>query len=127
MIGTVGPCNQLAHKPRTDQGRTSGKNPPTEGLVRPAQEFAKSVTETSSKVREPKTYDEVINDPIHGNRWREAVDEELWNLDTYQTWCYTLIPNNRKAIGCKWVFKVKYNLDGSIERYKVRLVAQGFS
>ena len=78
-------------------------------------------------MRESKTYDEVINDSIHGHRWREVVDEELWNLYTYQTWCYTPLPNNRKAISCKWVFKVKYNLDGSIERYTVRLVAQGFS
>ena len=69
--------NQLAQKPRIDQGGTSGENPSAEGLVRPAQEFAKSVTETSSKVREPKTYDEAINDPIHRNRWREVVDEEL--------------------------------------------------
>lgn len=41
------------------------------------REFAKSVIETSSKVREPKTYDEVVNNPIHGNRWREAINEEL--------------------------------------------------
>ena len=94
MIGTVGPRNQLAQKPRTDQGRTSGENPPAERLVKLAQEFAKSVSKTSSKVQEPKTYDEAINDPIHGYRWREAIDEELWNLDTYQTWCYTLLPNN---------------------------------
>ena len=101
MIGTVGPRNQLAQKSRIDQGGTSGKNPPAEGLVRPAQEFAKSVTETSSIVQEPKTYDEAINNPIHGSRWRKAVDEELWNLDIYQTWCYTSLPNNQKAIGCK--------------------------
>ena len=96
---------------------------PWEGLVRPAQEFAKSVTETSSKVREPKTYDKAINDPISGNRWREAIDEELWNLDSHQTWSYTALPSGRKAIGCKWVFRVKYHPDGSIERYKARLVA----
>lgn len=100
---------------------------PWEGLVRPAQEFAKSVTETSSKVREPKTYDKAINDPISGNRWREAIDEELWNLDSHQTWSYTALPSGRKAIGCKWVFRVKYHPDGSIERYKARLVAQGFA
>ena len=47
-------------------------------------------------------------------------------MDIYQTWCYTLLPNNQKEIGYKWVFKVKYNLDGSIERYKARLVAQRF-
>ena len=114
-------------KPRTDLDGISGKNPLGDGLVRPAYKFAKSVTETSSKTRKPKTYDEAINDPIHGNRWREAVNEELWNLNTYQTWCYIPLPDNQKAISSKWVFKVKYNSDGSIKRYKARLVAQGFS
>lgn len=47
-IVTVGPCNQLAQKPRTDQGRTLGKNPATERLVRLVQEFAKLVNEISS-------------------------------------------------------------------------------
>ena len=115
----------LARRPKTDLGGTSGENT-SDGLVRPAQELAKSVTETSSKVREPKTYDEAINDPIKGNRWREAINEELWNLDTHQTWCYTSLPGNQKAIGCKWVFRVKYNSDGSIERLEARLVVQGF-
>ena len=63
-------------KPKTDRGKTSGKNP-ADGLVRPAQELAKSVTESCSKVREPKTYNEAINNPIHDNRWRKAVDKEL--------------------------------------------------
>ena len=39
-----------------------------EGLVRPTQEFPKLVTETSSKMQEPKIYDEAINNSIHGNR-----------------------------------------------------------
>lgn len=100
-----GPHNQLVQKPRTDVGGTSGENP-SEGLVRPARECAKSVTETSSKVREPKIYDEAIHDSVHGNRWREAIDEELWNLDSHQTWSYTSLPSGRKAMGCKWVFRV---------------------
>ena len=55
-------------KPRPDLGRTSDENPPAKRLVIPALEFAKSVTETSSKVRERKTYNKEINDCIHGNR-----------------------------------------------------------
>lgn len=48
-------------------------------------------------------------------------------MDLYQTWTYTLLPIGQKAISCKWVFRVKYYLDGLIERYKARLVAQRFS
>ena len=67
-------CNP---KSRTDLCGISGKNLPEDGLVRPAYEFAKSVTETNSQVQESKPYDEAINDPIHGNKWREAIDKEL--------------------------------------------------
>ena len=54
-------------KSRIDLGGTSGKNP-ADGLVRPMQELAKSVTETNSKMREPKIYVEAINNLVHGNR-----------------------------------------------------------
>ena len=37
------------------------------------------------------------------------------------------LPQDRKAVGSKWVFKRKFKADGSIERYKARLIAQGFS
>ena len=71
-------------KPRTDLGAMLDKNFPNE-LVRLMQELAKSVIEINSKVREPNAYDEVINDPINRNGRREAIDEELWNLDSHQT------------------------------------------
>ena len=37
------------------------------------------------------------------------------------------MPKGKKAIGCKWVYKVKHNLDGRISRYKARLVAKGYA
>lgn len=91
-------CNP---KPRTNPGGTLSKKHPTDRLVRPTHKFAKLVTKTSSKVREPKSHSKVINDCIHRNRWREVVDDELWNLDIHQTWCYTPLSDNQKAIGCK--------------------------
>lgn len=115
----------LIRKSRTDLGRILGKNP-SDRLVRSPQELVKSITEINSKVHKPKTYNKAVSNAINRNRWQEAIDEELWNLDSYQTWCYTILPPNHKPIGCKWIFKVKYHPDRSIERYKARLVAQGF-
>ena len=51
-------------------------------------EVAMSMTKASSKIHEPKSYDEAISDPIHGRRWREAIEEELQNLKNHQTWEY---------------------------------------
>lgn len=55
-------------KPRDDLSKTSSKNSLGDGLVRPMYEFAKSVTEISSKMQEPKIYNKAINNLIYGNR-----------------------------------------------------------
>ena len=90
-------------------------------------ETAMSITECSSKIREPTSYNEAINDAIHGRKWKEAIEEELQNLENHQIWEYDELPPGQKAIGSKWVFKVRYHPDGSVARFKARLVAQGFS
>lgn len=59
--------------------------------------------------------------------WREAIQASLSALTKTNTWQLTLLPTNKKTIGCKWVFKVKLKADGSVERHKARLVAKGFT
>ena len=54
------------------------------------------------------------------------MTKELEALEANETWHLTLLPAGKKAIGSKWVYKTKLNPDGSIERYKVRLVAIGY-
>ena len=55
------------------------------------------------------------------------MNEEMQALSKNETW--DLVPHSphKKAIGCRWIYKVKYNVDGSVNRYKARLVAKGYA
>jgi hypothetical protein len=55
------------------------------------------------------------------------MDEKMATLDINATWELVTLPKNKKAIGCKWVYKVKHNANGSVNRYKTRLVAKGYA
>ena len=55
------------------------------------------------------------------------MEEEILALKENQTWDLVAKPKDVKAISCKWVYKIKTRPDRSIERYKARLVARGFS
>ena len=60
-------------------------------------------------------------------KWKEACNTEYDSLRQNDTWDIVPLPKGRKAIGSRWVFRVKETQDGEIERYKARLVAKGFS
>jgi hypothetical protein len=70
----------------------------------------------------PSTYQEASSLP----EWQLAMSEELAALDHTGTWDIVPLPSHTVPITCKWVFKIKFRSDGSIERYKARLVARGF-
>ena len=55
------------------------------------------------------------------------MDSELQALETTKTWEITSLPQGKKPIACKWVYKSKYKADGSLERLKARLVVKGFT
>ena len=59
--------------------------------------------------------------------WNEAALKEYSQMLAHNTWELVPLPKGRKRVGSKWVFKIKENADGSVERYKARIVAQGFS
>ena len=67
---------------------------------------------------EPKTFEEAVNAP-DAERWRQAMDEEINSL-------HADIPKGVRPIPVKWVFKIKRDANGNVERYKARLVAKGF-
>ncbi|CAL9015395.1 unnamed protein product, partial [Prunus brigantina] len=59
--------------------------------------------------------------------WIIAMQEEISALNTRGTWTPVPPPPGVNIVGSKWIYKVKRNSDGSVSRYKARLVAQGFS
>lgn len=62
------PQNQLTQRLKTDLSETTGENL-LDGIIRSTYtEFVKSVTETSSKVRQPKTYNEAISNSVYRNK-----------------------------------------------------------
>ncbi|CAH9050646.1 unnamed protein product [Cuscuta epithymum] len=55
------------------------------------------------------------------------MSNEIQALENNNTWVLVQPPSNQNIIGCKWVFKTKLKPDGSLDRYKVRLVDKGYT
>ncbi|OMO84630.1 Reverse transcriptase, RNA-dependent DNA polymerase [Corchorus capsularis] len=64
---------------------------------------------------------------IKSKHWKHAMLQELQALHENNTLTLVPPPSNRTIIGCKWVFRIKTNPDGTFSRYKARLVAKGFT
>ncbi|XP_019450657.1 PREDICTED: uncharacterized protein LOC109352928 [Lupinus angustifolius] len=73
--------------------------------------------------QEPKSYKQASSIPC----WHQAMQQELLALDLNHTWTLMPLPPDKSSIGCKWVYKIKYNANGTLERYKARLVAKGYT
>lgn len=74
-------------------------------------------------LQEPKTYSEANK----FKSWNQAMQAELIALERTCTWQLIDAPSNTKLVGCRWVYKVKFHADGSVDRFKVRLLTKGFN
>ena len=80
----------------------------------------------NSMMEEPKTVHEALNGE-QSSRWREAMESEYSSLLKNDTWDLVPPPEGKNIVGSRWVFKVKHDENGSVNRFKARLVAQGYS
>ena len=60
-------------------------------------------------------------------KWQEAMEEEMQVLAANNTWDLVDPSKHSKQIRCRWIYKIKYNVDGSVNRYKARMVAKGYA
>ncbi|CAI7845165.1 unnamed protein product [Closterium sp. NIES-54] len=74
---------------------------------------------------DPATLKEAL-ESSDAEEWKKAMESELKSIEENGTWGLVELPEGRKAITSKWLFKIKSDADGKIERYKSRLVAKGY-
>ena len=94
------------------------------------------VTRSKHGIYKPKalqvTHDYIVIEPppfaiaAKHLQWVAATDDEFKSLQQQKTWSLVPRPANKNIVTCKWVYKLKRNSDGSIARYKARLVARGY-
>ena len=73
----------------------------------------------------PTNYEEVMMSP-DSMKWFEAMKSELGSMYENKVWTLIDLPNDRRAIEIKWIFKSKTDVDSSVTIYKARIVAKGF-
>jgi hypothetical protein len=74
---------------------------------------------------EPSNYEEAMASP-DSDKWLEAMKSEIGSMYENKVWTLVDLPDERRAIENKWIFKKKTDADGNITVYKARLVAKGY-
>lgn len=72
---------------------------------------------------EPVYFHQAVQFP----HWQKVMDDELAAMERTNTWSIVSLPAYHHAIGSKWVYRVKYKADGTVDRNKARLVAKGYN
>jgi hypothetical protein len=97
--------------------------------VRPVNRFVGLSSEMAidgdKTILEPKSVKEALAGK-DAAKWLASMESEIDNIESKGTWIETKLPEGRKAVGRKWIFKVKTDADGTVVKYKSILVAQGF-
>eukprot|EP00253_Pinus_taeda_P021352 PITA_21352 len=106
------------------------QKPHLEGGISIIDQHVESSSEEYSPPIETPTTDDALSDILNqlpSKKLLLAMEKEYGALIKNGTWKLDDLPLGTKPIGCKWVYKDKYKVDGSLEKQKARLVAKGFA
>ena len=134
---TTFPCNPVIERPKTSKRTHEEENENEEsedenvGVVRRSkrQRIEKSYGSNFMtyllEQGDPQTYKEAVTSPDRP-MWKEAIKSEIDSILQNHTWELVDLPPGSKPLGCKWIFKKKMKTDGTIDKYKARLVIKGY-
>lgn len=115
---------------RIDQAQTTA---PTKRVLEPrnvrstyARPRANVAQAEATYMKEPTLYEDAISG-VDSKDWLSAIDAELNAHEKNQTWKVVKKTDNTSEITARWIFKLKYDVNGNIDRFKARLVARGFT
>ncbi|XP_019260766.1 PREDICTED: uncharacterized protein LOC109238750 [Nicotiana attenuata] len=84
------------------------------------------ITPPSTPPAQVQEEDVSNSNAAHNTKWRDFMDEEIKAIKKNDTCELAILPKGKSTIGVKWVYKLKKNFKGKVERYKARLVAKGY-
>jgi hypothetical protein len=88
------------------------------------QRFSSYVSTMSHIIdTEPSCHGEAVGQQV----WQDAMTEEYQSIIKNDVWDIVLRPEGKFVVTSKWIYKIKHPVDGSVEKYKARFVARGFS
>lgn len=116
---------EVSDSERTSQARSEDRRRSTRNKL-PVRFKDYELGLVAMEQNEPATFKEAVSGP-EKEEWLKAMKEELKSLTSNATWELVDPPANRNIIGSKWVYRKKLNAEGEVERFKARLVAQGFT
>jgi len=106
--------------------RTKKPNVRLQGYATIAQDKGKVPTSAAAKTITPNSFKEATSTP-QAELWKKAMVEEIKAIRANGTYVLVPLPHGRNPIQTRWVYKIKFLADGSIDRYKARWVAKGFT
>ena len=113
--------NNIPQRPQRERNA-----PERLGAVTGEWNFVEEASVAVTDVDEPRSIKQALDGP-NSKHWSTSTKEEIDSLLENKTWDLTELPPGKNVVGSKWVFKHKRDANGNINRFKARLVAQGYS